>query len=72
MLSRIPSKVSQIREALIEVELDELPTDTLQRILRNLPTAEETAKLHAYSGALTNLGKPEQFLLIVSDALAAG
>ncbi len=46
--------------------MEDLTTDTLLNIQRNLPTSEKTEKLNAYSGEVEKLEKPERFLLEVS------
>jgi hypothetical protein len=55
----------QIRSALLSVDVEDLTTDALLNIQRNLPTSDESYKLKAYSAEVSKLGRPERFLLEV-------
>ena len=51
-----------LRQALMEVDLDLLPLEVLPMVREIVPTAEEKKLLLDYSGDVSNLDKPEQMM----------
>jgi diaphanous 1 len=68
MLSRIKLTPVDIRKALLKVDDEALSVDVLKAMGRQLPTAEEAARLKNF-GDVSKLAKADQFFFQVCPAL---
>jgi len=68
MLSRIKFTPVDIRKALLEVDDEALSVDDLKAMGRQMPTAEEAARLKDF-GDVSKLAKADQFFYQVCLAL---
>jgi hypothetical protein len=61
MLAQFRISFKDIREAVLELDEDMLDAETVEKMIPAAPTAEEMTEIKAYAGALSKLGKPEQY-----------
>lgn len=64
-LARIKLKFEDLRVKLMSMDDENLSTDQLRSIEEYLPTKDEAGKLKSFNGDRTQLGKPEQFMMVM-------